>query len=92
MTPETVTATIIQFEKMFLFHTINPVHYTKNLDQVTSLVLLFASDVVCLSGYDLFLSPFNSFVAPLCTFSKHSISFFRYGDQTWTHYSRCGRT
>ena len=42
------------------------------------LVLLFASDVVCsrvnLSGYDLFLSPFTSFVALVCTFLRHSIS------------------
>src|SRR6218665_2210524 len=32
-----------------------------------------------------------SFVALLCTFSKHSMSLLWYGFQTWTQYSRCGR-
>jgi len=32
-----------------------------------------------------------SFVVLLCTFSRHSMYFLRYGSYTWTQYSRCGR-
>jgi len=44
-----------------------------------------------LFSYGLFFKDPTSFVALLWTRSRLSISFFRYGDQIWIQYSKCGR-
>jgi len=43
-------------------------------------------------AYDIEPIPLTNFVARLCTFSRYSMSFFRYGDQAWIAYSKIGLT